>query len=89
MLQEIQDPNSAELALTLYQLATTYYAYDMLVDAGSVLQRATQLMRSHYPEDHDLVGGLCVSVVCWASDMALGDYPGFRKCFSRKYQAVS
>lgn len=54
-MQEIQDPEGAELALTLYQLATTYYAHDMLVDAGPVLQRATQLMRSHYPEDHDLV----------------------------------
>ncbi len=55
LTQEIQDPEGAELALTLYQLATTYYAHDMLVDAGPVLQRATQLMRSHYPEDHDLV----------------------------------
>jgi hypothetical protein len=43
------------LGLTLYQLATTYYAHAMLVDAGPVLQRATQLMRNHYPEDHDLV----------------------------------
>jgi hypothetical protein len=54
-LQEVQDLGSAELGLTLYQLATTYYAHDMLVDAGPVLQRATQLMRNHYPEDHDLV----------------------------------
>lgn len=54
-LQEVQDPESAELGLTLYQLATTYYAHDMLQDAGPVLQRATQLMRSHYPEEHDLM----------------------------------
>jgi hypothetical protein len=58
-LQEVQDPESAELGLTLYQLATTYYAHDMLVDAGPVLQRATQLMRNHYPEEHDLVGAGC------------------------------
>jgi hypothetical protein len=58
-MQEVQDPESAELGLTLYQLATTYYAHDMLIDAGTVLQRATQLMRAHYPEEHDLVGGCC------------------------------
>lgn len=62
MTQELQDPDSAELGLTLYQLATTYYANDMLTDAGPVLQRATTLLRSHYPAEHDLVrhNMLCV-----------------------------
>jgi hypothetical protein len=54
-LQEVQDSNSAELGLTLYQLATTYYAHDLLTDAGPTLQRATTLLRAHYPQDHDLV----------------------------------
>lgn len=54
-LQEVQDAQSPELALTTYQLATTYYAHDMLTDAGQMVQRAAQLLRAHYSEDHDLV----------------------------------
>eukprot|EP00775_Hariotina_reticulata_P004688 gene4688-4940_t len=52
---EVQDPHSAELGLTLYQLATTYYAHDLLTDAGPTLQRGTTLLRAHYPQDHDLI----------------------------------
>jgi hypothetical protein len=55
LLQELQDPSSAELGLTLYQLATTYYSHDMLQDAGPALQRASALLRTHYPPEHDLV----------------------------------
>lgn len=55
-LQEAQDPSSAELGLTLYQLATTYYANDMLADAGQALQRAATLIKAQYPPEHDLVG---------------------------------
>jgi hypothetical protein len=68
-VQEIQDPDSAELGLTLYQLAATYYAHDLLTDAGPTLQRAAALLRGHYPEEHDLVRGewLIVrkSATCW------------------------
>ena len=53
--QEVQDPTGAELGLTLYQLATTYYAHDLLGDAGPALARAAALLRGHYPEDHDLL----------------------------------
>eukprot|EP00879_Flechtneria_rotunda_P017155 GHRR01017967.1.p1 GENE.GHRR01017967.1~~GHRR01017967.1.p1 ORF type:complete len:229 (+),score=78.75 GHRR01017967.1:451-1137(+) len=54
-LQEIQDSNGPELGLTLYQLATTYYAHDMLTDAGPALQRSSTIFKSHYPDDHDLM----------------------------------
>ncbi|KAF6262181.1 hypothetical protein COO60DRAFT_1497721 [Scenedesmus sp. NREL 46B-D3] len=67
-LQELQDPGSAELGLTLYQLATTYYSHDMLQDAGPALQRASALLRTHYPAEHDLVQ-LCkhrLGMVCAA-----------------------
>eukprot|EP00878_Enallax_costatus_P026487 GHUV01028426.1.p1 GENE.GHUV01028426.1~~GHUV01028426.1.p1 ORF type:complete len:169 (+),score=24.47 GHUV01028426.1:423-929(+) len=77
----MQDPNSAELGLTLYQLATTYYAHDMLTDAGPTLQRGSALLRQHYPPDHDLVT-LCkhrLGMICAAgrdyrsATMLLGD----------------
>lgn len=67
-LQELQEPGSAELGLTLYQLATTYYAHDMLQDAGPALQRGSALLRAHYPAEHDLVQ-LCkhrLGMVCAA-----------------------
>ncbi|KAF8071356.1 hypothetical protein HT031_001440 [Scenedesmus sp. PABB004] len=54
-LQEVQDPGGPELGLSLYQLATTYYAHDLLHDAGPALQRGAALLRGHYPPDHDLV----------------------------------
>ncbi|KIZ05243.1 hypothetical protein MNEG_2709 [Monoraphidium neglectum] len=54
-LQEAIAPDSPELGLTLYQLAVTYYAHDMLPEAGTVLQRGAALVRQHYPEGHDLV----------------------------------
>jgi hypothetical protein len=77
-LQELQDPGSAELGLILYQLATTYYSHDMLQDAGPALQRASALLRTHYPPEHDLVrglvqGGACpgvVSAVQWSGHTA-------------------
>jgi hypothetical protein len=56
-LKEADDPGSPDLAVTLLQLATYYYANDMLQDAGPVCQQAGVLMRGHFPEDHDLVGG--------------------------------
>jgi hypothetical protein len=69
-LQELQDPGSAELGLTMYQLATTYYSHDMLQDAGPALQRASALLRTHYPPEHDLVrqllqGDACCIFLCY------------------------
>lgn len=54
-LQEAVSPDSPELGLALYQLAVTYYAHDMLQDAGRTLQTGAAIIRQHYPEGHDLV----------------------------------
>ncbi|KAI8464475.1 MAG: hypothetical protein J3K34DRAFT_115370 [Monoraphidium minutum] len=54
-LQEAVAPDSPDLGLTLYQLAVTYYAHDMLGEAGAALQRGAALVRQHYPEGHELV----------------------------------
>lgn len=66
--QELQDAHSAELGLTLYQLATTYYCHDLLADAGPALQRATALLRGHYPQDHDLVRAAAAAAATNSSD---------------------
>eukprot|EP00877_Chromochloris_zofingiensis_P000651 jgi/Chrzof1/10587/Cz05g04140.t1 len=54
-LQEIQDPDSPEIGLTAYQLATCYYAHDMLPDAGSMISWSSKVFKQHYPEGHDLI----------------------------------
>lgn len=53
--QEIQDPDSPEIGLTAYQLATCYYAHDMLPDAGSMISWSSKVFKQHYPEGHDLI----------------------------------
>jgi tetratricopeptide (TPR) repeat protein len=55
-LQEARDPASEDSALAAYKLAVLYYSQDLLPDARSVLQKATQLLRGLFPEEHDLVG---------------------------------
>ena len=73
--QELQDAQSPELGLTCYQLATTYYAQDLLQDAGALTQRAAVLLQQHYPADHDLLL-LCkhrLGMICAAgTDRAAG-----------------
>jgi hypothetical protein len=74
-LKEADDPGSPDLAVTLLQLATYYYANDMLQDAGPICQRAGVLMRGHFPEEHDLVGGWA-GVVTWGPVRAAGGLAG-------------
>lgn len=54
-LQQSRDPGSEDTALAAYKLAVLYYSHDLLHDARKELQVATELLRSLYPEDHDMV----------------------------------
>lgn len=55
-LLESVNPESEDLAVTNYKLATFYYVNDMLQDANVSIRKAAQGLRAVFPEDHDLVG---------------------------------
>jgi hypothetical protein len=53
-LQELRDRGSAELGLARYQLAVLYYSHDLLIDSGSALRQAREVLASHIPAGHDV-----------------------------------
>jgi len=54
-LLEAVVPESEDLAVTNYKLATFYYVQDMLQEANGAIRAAAQGLRAVYPEEHDLV----------------------------------
>jgi hypothetical protein len=49
------NPESEDVAVTTYKLATFYYTNDLLPDALAAVKKATELIRKHYPADHEVV----------------------------------
>jgi len=68
-LLEFVNPESEDLAVCYYKLATFYYTNDVLVDAQAYIRKAADGLRAIVPDEHDLMA-LCkhrLGMICAAS----------------------
>jgi hypothetical protein len=62
LLAEVSGPDSEDVAVARYKLATYCYANDFLRDAGAAVRQAAVGLRAHYPEEHELVRGAWMAI---------------------------